>query len=54
VIWTSSLNGQIGTGGIFFRTLSSGTHTITASAADSSGLIGRASLTLVVAQPLIP
>src|SRR5207249_2611705 len=48
LIWTSSIDGQIGTGGILYRTLSAGTHTITASATDSTGLVGRASVTLYV------
>ncbi len=48
IIWTSSIDGQIGTGWILYRTLSTGTHTITASVTDSSGLVGRASITLYV------
>jgi hypothetical protein len=38
--WVSSLDGQIGTGASFSRTLSAGTHVITASATDSSGASG--------------
>ena len=35
--WTSDRDGQIGTGGSFTRTLSNGTHLITASVTDSGG-----------------
>ena len=48
LVWTSSLDGQIGTGGSFSVTLNDGTHTITASAIDSGGLTGSASITVVV------
>jgi subtilisin family serine protease len=37
LVWTSSRDGQIGVGGSFTRTLSSGNHTITASLTDSGG-----------------
>ena len=37
LIWTSNRDGRIGTGGSFARTLSTGTHRITASATDSDG-----------------
>ena len=40
MVWTSSLAGQIGTGGSFSRRLAAGTHTITARATDSGGLSG--------------
>jgi large repetitive protein len=47
--WTSSINGAIGTGGSFSTTtLSVGTHTITARATDSGGLVGSATRTLTV------
>lgn len=48
LVWTSSLDGQIGTGGSFSRTLSVGTHTITASVTDSGGLTGSASVSVTV------
>jgi hypothetical protein len=48
LVWTSSLVGQIGTGGSFSAVLSDGTHTITASATDSGGLNSSASITVVV------
>ncbi len=46
--WTSSRDGEIGTGGSFFATLSVGTHTITATVADSRGYEGLATVTLTV------
>ena len=46
LVWTSSLDGQIGTGASFSRTLSAGTHTITARATDSGGLSGSAQITV--------
>ena len=48
LVWTSSLDGQIGTGASFSRTLSAGTHTITARATDSGGLSGSAQITVSV------
>ena len=36
--WTSNIDGSIGLGGSFTRTLSAGTHTIKATAVDSGGL----------------
>jgi len=47
--WTSSLQGQIGTGATFARSdLVVGTHTITASSTDSGSLTGTASLSITV------
>jgi subtilisin family serine protease len=48
IIWSSSINGQIGTGGTISATLSVGTHTITAKVTDSSGSIGVAAVTVIV------
>ncbi len=48
LVWTSNLDGQIGTGGSFGAVLNDGTHTVTASVSDSGGLIGNASITVVV------
>ncbi|NLD45283.1 MAG: S8 family peptidase, partial [Chloroflexi bacterium] len=48
LVWTSSRDGQIGTGGAFSAVLSDGTHTITASVTDSGSLTGSAAITLVV------
>ena len=51
--WTSNLTGQIGTGGNHARTLSVGTHVITAAATDSGALTGSRQITVVVA-PSVP
>ena len=49
LVWVSSLQGQIGTGASFARSdLVVGTHAITASVADSGGLVGSAPVTLQV------
>jgi hypothetical protein len=50
LVWTSSRDGQIGTGTSFTRSdLSLGTHTITLTAADSDGAAGSAQVTINVA-----
>lgn len=46
--WRSSLDGQIGTGASFSRTLSAGTHVITATVTDSGGLTGSSQVTIAV------
>ncbi len=52
LVWTSNLQGQIGTGASFSRSdLVLGTHTITASVTDSGGLSGSASISLTVQSP---
>ncbi|MFZ5883073.1 MAG: choice-of-anchor O protein [Chloroflexota bacterium] len=51
LIWTSNLDGQIGTGGSFTRTLSLGAHTITASVTDSGGLTSSTAINVTVVQP---
>jgi subtilisin len=48
LVWTSSLDGPIYTGGSFTKALSEGTHTITASTKDSGGLTGSASINITV------
>ena len=48
LVWTSNLDGQIGTGGSAGAMLSDGTHTITASVTDSGSLTGNASVTITV------
>jgi hypothetical protein len=49
LVWTSSLDGQIGTGTSFtWDDLSTGTHTITLTATDSNGGSGTASVTIRV------
>ena len=54
LVWTSSRDGQIGTGGNFSRTLSSGTHTITATVTDSGGNVASASVSITVGSPTQP
>jgi hypothetical protein len=48
LVWTSSKDGPIGTGGTFAKELSDGDHTITASVTDSGGLTGSASVQVSV------
>jgi hypothetical protein len=50
LVWTSNLDGQIGTGGSFSRTLTAGTHTITAQVVDSGGLTGTRQVSVTVTQ----
>ena len=47
--WTSNIDGSIGLGGSFARTLSAGTHTIKATAVDSGGLNTVKQVTVTVA-----
>ncbi len=54
MVWTSNIDGQIGTGGSFSTTLSDGIHTITASATDSSGASGSDSVNITVGTPPVP
>src|SRR5207253_727709 len=52
LVWTSSRDGQIGTGASFrTTTLSVGTHTITLTAKDSQGATGTATVTVTITQP---
>ncbi|MBS3750703.1 MAG: S8 family serine peptidase [Anaerolineales bacterium] len=48
LVWTSDLDGQIGTGGSFTAVLSDGTHTITAEVTDSGDNTGSDSITITV------
>ncbi|HKS37419.1 MAG TPA: hypothetical protein VJW76_09535, partial [Verrucomicrobiae bacterium] len=48
LVWTSSIDGQIGTGGSFSRVLTAGTHTITATVADTGGKTGTRSISVTV------
>ena len=48
LVWSSNLDGGIGTGGNFSTSLSLGTHTITAQVSDSSGLSTSQTITLGV------
>jgi len=51
LVWTSSIDDQIGTGGSFSAVLSDGTHTITASVTDSGGKTGSDSISITVGTP---
>jgi hypothetical protein len=53
LVWTSSLDGQIGTGGFFSAVLSSGTHIITTTVSDSGGLTSSNAITITVESPVI-
>src|SRR5206468_6863597 len=49
LVWTSSINGQIGTGASFSTAaLSAGTHTITLTAKDSKGATGTTTRTITI------
>ena len=48
LVWRSSRDGQIGTGASFSRTLTAGSHTITASVTDSTGHSASASVGITV------
>ena len=48
IVWTSHLDGQIGTGESFQTTLSIGTHEITATATDSDGKTGTDTIGITV------
>ncbi|MEJ2310028.1 MAG: S8 family peptidase [Gammaproteobacteria bacterium] len=48
LVWTSSLDDQIGTDGSFTAVLSDGTHTITATTSDSGGNTGSDSIIITV------
>ena len=51
LVWTSSIDDQIGTGGSFSAILSDGNHTITAEATDSGDKTGSASVSITVGTP---
>jgi hypothetical protein len=48
IVWRSNLAGEIGRGAVITTTLKAGRHTITASAADSKGAAGSASILVIV------
>lgn len=49
LVWTSSVNGQIGTGSSFTKSnLSAGTHTIILTATDSSGTVATKSISITI------
>ncbi|TMB54847.1 MAG: DNRLRE domain-containing protein [Deltaproteobacteria bacterium] len=49
--WTSDVDGALGTGSSFSRTLTAGRHTITAAATDTGGLTAAASVMIDVVDP---
>ncbi|MCH8924971.1 MAG: S8 family serine peptidase, partial [Proteobacteria bacterium] len=51
LVWTSDIDGQIGTGGSFSTTLTDGTHTVTAEATDFDGATDSASISITVGTP---
>lgn len=54
LIWTSNLQGQIGTGGSFTRSdLAQGAHIITARVTDSGGLQGSAAVSITIQAPVL-
>jgi hypothetical protein len=53
IVWTSSLDGSLGTGGSVTANLSPGTHTITAAVTDSGGATTRSSVSVVVPNPTL-
>ena len=48
IVWTSSIDGSLGTGASVSRVLTVGTHTITAQATDSGGLSGQAQISVTI------
>ena len=54
LVWTSSVDAEIGTGGSFTASLSAGSHTITLTATDSDGATGIDSVNITVNTPPPP
>jgi hypothetical protein len=54
LVWTSSIQGQIGVGGSFSCILEDGNHIITASVTDSGGQTGSDSIGITVGSPSAP
>jgi hypothetical protein len=50
IVWTSSLDGRLGTGSSFTRVLSPGTHVVAAHVIDSDGNARRSQVTVLVAE----
>jgi hypothetical protein len=49
LVWRSSVDGQLGTGGTVSRALTAGTHTVTATVTDSGGLTTQRGITIYAA-----
>ena len=54
IVWTSSIDGQIGVGSSVTATLSAGTHTVTAQVSDSGGLSATSQVAVTVASVQAP
>ncbi|HWO21433.1 MAG TPA: M20/M25/M40 family metallo-hydrolase [Kofleriaceae bacterium] len=54
IVWTSSIDGSLGTGASVVRTLSSGSHTITARATDSGNLSSTATISVTIGSSATP
>lgn len=48
LVWTSNIDGALGTGGSFNKTLSVGTHTVTLTVTDSAANVDTDSITLTI------
>lgn len=48
LVWTSSIDGALGTGGSFSKVLSAGTHTVTLTVTDSAANVDTDSITLTI------
>jgi hypothetical protein len=48
LVWTSDIDGTLGTGKDFLASLSEGTHTVSLTATDAFGLVGEDSITVIV------
>ena len=50
IVWSSSVDGRLGTGALFTRVLSTGTHIVTAQVTDSAGNVRRAQITVLIGE----
>jgi hypothetical protein len=50
IVWSSSVDGRIGTGGTVFKVLTPGAHSITATVTDSRGRTRSAQIRIVIAR----
>ena len=48
IVWSSSVDGRIGTGGTVYKVMSAGMHVITATVTDSAGISRSARITITV------
>jgi hypothetical protein len=48
IVWSSSIDGHLGVGGMVNRVLSNGIHMVTASVTDRSGVMSSARITVIV------